>query len=60
MLVKRDPPIDPKEEIIRGLENKNAKLKTELMRIQRAVEEKFDELEQEEGPRKRESIFYDS
>lgn len=57
LLVSRQPPSDPKDDLIKALELKNSKLKTELLKIQRAVEEKFEGDGDEEGPKKRESIF---
>lgn len=41
LLVGR-PAVDPKDEIIKGLELKNSKLKTELLKIQRTMEERFE------------------
>jgi hypothetical protein len=39
LLVNRQSPnVDPKDELIKGLELKNSKLKTELLKIQRAME----------------------
>jgi hypothetical protein len=58
LLVNRSSPVyvDPKDELIKGLELKNSKLKTELLKIQRAVEERTEE-ENEETPKIRESLF---
>jgi hypothetical protein len=41
LVSKSTPYIDPKDELIRTLELKNNKLKTELHKIQRSIEEKF-------------------
>ena len=45
-----------KDELIRGLELKNNKLKTEIYKIKSVVEEKFSQIE-EEPPQKRQSII---
>lgn len=37
LLVNRQTNADPKDELIKALELKNSKLKTELMKIQRAI-----------------------
>jgi hypothetical protein len=43
---------DHKDELIRKLETKNNKLKSELIKIQRMIEERFSQ-EEDTGPKKR-------